>query len=79
MKKSLGFEDKNKAHLSDTDYFLSYVDESIDMLDQRNIKPAAVIVDPIFSSSGVLDPPPNYLEVIFLFLFSFLLLFINCI
>jgi 4-aminobutyrate aminotransferase-like enzyme len=64
VKKSLGFnEDKGKENLNDTDYFLSYFDDSIKELQSKNIEPAAVIIDPIFSSSGVLDPPPNYIKV----------------
>lgn len=59
------FLEPEKATLSDTEYFISYFDEAVESLRSKNISPAAVIVDPIFSSSGVLDPPTNFLKVLF--------------
>jgi 4-aminobutyrate aminotransferase-like enzyme len=51
------------SRASDLDYFLSCFDDSLGVLSAKGLRPAAVIVDPIFSSNGVLDPPDGYLQV----------------
>lgn len=48
---------------SDLDYFLSCFDDALNSLAAKGLRPAAVIVDPIFSSNGLLDPPKGYLQV----------------
>lgn len=47
--------------LNDADFFLQFVDKAIDNLVADGHKPAAVIIDPIFSSDGLPDPPPGFL------------------
>ena len=42
--------------------YASYVQNAIDELRNRGIKPAALIIDSIISSSGVVQPPPGYLK-----------------
>ena len=42
--------------------YASHAGEAIDMLRSRGIRPAALIVDTIISSGGVVAPPPGYLH-----------------
>lgn len=44
--------------------YAAHVDEAIDLLLGRGIKPAAFIIDTIISSSGVVTPPPGYLAAV---------------
>jgi 4-aminobutyrate aminotransferase-like enzyme len=53
--------DVDDKSVDDTSFFLSFVDTALDDLRRDGHKPAAVIVDPIFSSDGLLDPPPGFL------------------
>ena len=43
--------------------YAAHVKDAIDTLRQRGIAPAALIVDTIFSSGGVVTPPPGYLKM----------------
>ena len=43
--------------------YAAHIKEAIDTLKQRGIVLAAFIVDTIFSSSGVVVPPPGYLKM----------------
>jgi len=43
--------------------YAAHIHAAIDTLDQRGIVLAALIVDTIFSSSGVVAPPPGYLKM----------------
>lgn len=41
--------------------YAEYVNEGLDLLRSRGIRPAAFVVDTIVSSGGVVKPPPGYL------------------
>ncbi|MGI9220713.1 MAG: aminotransferase class III-fold pyridoxal phosphate-dependent enzyme [Woeseiaceae bacterium] len=41
--------------------YAEYVQEAVDMLLERGIKPAAFVVDTIISSGGIVKPQPGYL------------------
>jgi 4-aminobutyrate aminotransferase-like enzyme len=43
------------------DKYASHVVDAIKLLKSRGIKPAAVVIDTIISSSGIVSPPPGYL------------------
>ena len=42
--------------------YAAHIETAIDELRGRGVKPAAFIVDTIFSSAGVVSPPPGYLK-----------------
>ena len=42
--------------------FAAHVDEAIGALGERDIRPAAMVVDSGFTSDGILTPPPAYLQ-----------------
>jgi 4-aminobutyrate aminotransferase-like enzyme len=42
--------------------YAAHVQEAIDTLQDRGIKPAAFVIDTIISSDGVVSPPPGYLK-----------------
>lgn len=44
------------------DQYASHVVDAISLLKSRGIKPAAVVIDTIISSSGIVAPPPGYLR-----------------
>eukprot|EP01127_Copromyxa_protea_P020364 TRINITY_DN6817_c0_g1_i1.p1 TRINITY_DN6817_c0_g1~~TRINITY_DN6817_c0_g1_i1.p1 ORF type:complete len:858 (-),score=159.10 TRINITY_DN6817_c0_g1_i1:17-2356(-) len=54
--------DQDDESVDDTTFFLSFIDKAIDNLNQDGHKPAAVIIDPIFSSDGLPSPPPGFLQ-----------------
>jgi 4-aminobutyrate aminotransferase-like enzyme len=41
--------------------YAEHVQEAVDILVERGIKPAAFVVDTIISSGGIVTPPPGYL------------------
>jgi 4-aminobutyrate aminotransferase-like enzyme len=43
--------------------YAAHVSEAIETLHERGLQPAALIVDTIFSSEGILDVPPGYLAL----------------
>jgi 4-aminobutyrate aminotransferase-like enzyme/Ser/Thr protein kinase RdoA (MazF antagonist) len=45
--------------------YAQYAEEAITRLAQRDFKPAALFLDMIMSSNGVIVPPPGYLEELF--------------
>jgi 4-aminobutyrate aminotransferase-like enzyme len=42
--------------------YASFVQQAVDTLESRGIKPAAFVIDTIISSSGVVRPPAGYLK-----------------
>ncbi len=42
--------------------YAAHVQEAIDTLQDRGIKPAAFVIDTIISSDGVVSPPPGYMK-----------------
>lgn len=44
--------------------YAAHIDEALATLANRDIRPAAFIVDTIMSSSGVVEPPPGYLRTV---------------
>jgi 4-aminobutyrate aminotransferase-like enzyme len=42
--------------------YAAFVDDAIGELDRRGMAPAAMFVDAGFTSDGILDPPPGYLQ-----------------
>ncbi len=42
--------------------YAAHVQEAVDTLKERGIRPAAFIIDTIISSDGVVAPPPGYLK-----------------
>lgn len=44
--------------------YAQHVDEALQTLQERNIRPAAFIVDTIMSSAGVVQPPPGFLSCV---------------
>jgi 4-aminobutyrate aminotransferase-like enzyme len=44
--------------------YAGYVQDAINTLGSRNIKPAAFVIDTIVSSGGVVAPPPGYLRMV---------------
>jgi 4-aminobutyrate aminotransferase-like enzyme len=46
------------------DRYAAHVQEALEQLDGRGIRPAAFLIDTIASSSGVVSPPPGYLEAV---------------
>ena len=41
--------------------YAAHVHDAINLLESRGIRPAAVVIDTIISSSGIVEPPPGYL------------------
>jgi 4-aminobutyrate aminotransferase-like enzyme/Ser/Thr protein kinase RdoA (MazF antagonist) len=48
-----------------TDGYLAQLDAAVVELASRGLAPAALLVDPAFTSEGVLHPPPGYLKALF--------------
>ncbi len=48
-----------------TDGYLAQLDAAVGELASRGLAPAALLVDPAFTSEGVLHPPPGYLRALF--------------
>jgi 4-aminobutyrate aminotransferase-like enzyme len=44
--------------------YAEHLDQALATLQERNIRPAAFIVDTIMSSAGVISPPPGYLSAV---------------
>jgi 4-aminobutyrate aminotransferase-like enzyme len=42
--------------------YAAHVNEAIELLESRGIRPAAFVIDTIVSSGGVVSPPPGYLS-----------------
>ena len=47
------------------DKYAAFADDAIDRLAQRGVKPAMFMCDNIFSSNGILTPPPQYLQGVY--------------
>ncbi len=45
--------------------YADFVDDAIGSLDGRGFRPAMFICDNIFSSNGILTPPPDYLQAVY--------------
>lgn len=43
--------------------YAAHVEEAIALLEERGLKPAAMMIDTIVSSGGVVAPPPAYLKI----------------
>jgi 4-aminobutyrate aminotransferase-like enzyme/Ser/Thr protein kinase RdoA (MazF antagonist) len=48
-----------------TDGYLAQLDAAVVELAGRGLAPAALLVDPAFTSEGVVHPPPGYLKALF--------------
>ncbi len=48
-----------------TDGYLARIEAAVAELAGRGLAPAALLVDPAFTSEGVLHPPPGYLKALF--------------
>jgi 4-aminobutyrate aminotransferase-like enzyme len=45
--------------------YASFVGDAVESLDERGFRPAMFICDNIFSSNGILTPPPEYLQEVY--------------